>query len=227
MTPNADQQDASIWEIINPSGRLQHCEICNRPVLGLSGQDQPVSERIFLLSDKPLPVQSIGWLHTRCVIDAGIGPDLSTSRRQSWRFSEGELRSGFCVNVDAWTSEVEISHVNGEYWYTTIGAIQQAMPTDGGYLVPHIQDINLILVKQPPCNNPVYPARSHDSIPLETLLNLFATSDLLLSPLGVINGRFDAVPSSRTSVLVGWLKYQITIPADALEALQLSGIRFP
>jgi hypothetical protein len=90
-------------------GRRHHCRICDQPVLGLVGQDQAVTEGMLIQTAGLSPQVDTGWFHTRCVIDAGIGPMLFEMRTCGTGQRRSRSHGGYHAAFHDWLEEVQVS----------------------------------------------------------------------------------------------------------------------
>lgn len=212
---NAIEHRVELWQG-TLEGKRQHCRVCDKPVLGLVGQDQSVTEGIVIQAvDRSLEVDS-GWYHNRCVIDAGIGSILFEWRVRSTNERRNRSFGGLFATFHDWLQEVQIFDSAGRIWNTTFTELRQAVRIGDGCLVPVKQDVNLFIVAPP--SFLVIPDRSvSETVRLDELLSRLGIVDCLDHPAALESGVVELSRSLAESVLVGCLRYHFFLPVDAAQ----------
>jgi hypothetical protein len=213
-------------ELLSIDGRLQHCGICGKPVLGLFGQDQMVTERMLLQTQSsPLPVD-IGWFHTLCILDVGIGKLLFEARVRSLSESEGHPHSDYFVSYHAWLEEFQICSRDGSFWLTTLDNLQSATQVPGGVAVPVEHDVDVCVVGSLESLTSFNSGRNAIPVSLESILNDLGISRQLSYPSVLAGSLYFPSPSSSASVLAGRLKYHLFLPGAAVRIVQRMRLTF-
>lgn len=207
-------QPVELWQL-SLEGRRQHCRICNRPVLGLFGQDQAVSEGMMMGAAGLSPQIDVGWFHTRCVIDSGIGPELFEMRARTSEQRESRSRGEYHAAFHDWLGEVAICDRSGRIWDLTLDTLRNAARVDGGWLLSVEHDVNLLIIGPKTAHTQLLVRGVGREICLKDILSQLDVLDRLDHPFSIEAGVFEPSRRSTDSALTGRLKYQMFLPDDA------------
>jgi hypothetical protein len=218
-TDVTENQPVELWQS-SLEGRRQHCRICDKPVLGLVGQDQAVTEGMVIRTAGLSPQVDTGWFHTRCVIDVGIGPVMFEMRMRGTGQRRSRSHGGYHAAFHDWLEEVQVCDQDGRVWDTTFDALRRAVQVDCGWLVPVEHDVDLLVIN-PKSSSPPLPVRgAEEVISLKDILSRLGVLDRLDYPFALDAGRFEPSRPPADSTLAGRLKYQMFLPDDVAQLVR-------
>jgi hypothetical protein len=161
------------------------------------------------------PQVDAGWFHTRCVIDAGVGPMLFEMRTRGAGQRRSRSHGGYHATFHDWLEEVQVSGHDGRVWDTTFDALRRAIRVDGGWLVPVEHDVDLLVIEPTPSSTPLLVRAAGEAIRLKDILSQLGILDRLDYPFALDAGLFDPSRPLADSSFAGRLKYQMFLPDDA------------